>query len=91
MNTPEIQLQLAAGEITIALSATMRCLSDPTHADQLPAAAMALRDTTNSFLDLMATHKPLAYMAMHRGIPNLRDLHASEKSVAPDFVTSEDC
>lgn len=78
MNTPEVQLQLAAGEITIALSAILRCLTDPTQADELPAAAMALQDTTNTWLDLLATHKPLAYMAVRWQIPNLRDLHAKE-------------
>lgn len=78
MHSPEIQLQIAAGEITLALSGITRALMDPTQADELPGRVMDLQDTTNQFLDLVATFKPAVYLCMRRQMRSLADLHVSE-------------
>jgi len=39
---------------------------------------MDLRDAVNQFLDLLATHKPVAYLCLRRDLRSLKDLHVSE-------------
>lgn len=78
MPTPEVQLQIASGEVCIANSAVTRALTDPTQAHTLPGACMDLRDAVNQFLDLLATHKPVAYLCLRRELRSLKDLHVSE-------------